>query len=123
MYVGALQSLGTDARVFKVDISRAFRNVPIDPADAIHMGIKWQEKFYIDKNLAFGAVHGTAIILANKFSQVWNYIDDIYACCHKDKADEAFHTLLQVIHNIILVSRLTLKRYFNLMKNSLLSAL
>ena len=108
--VGTLQSLGIDARVFKVDISRAFRNVPIDPADAIHLGIKWQEKFYIDKNLAFGAVHGTAIferisnfirfILANKGIQVWNYIDDIYACCHKDEADEAFHTLLQVINSI-----------------------
>ena len=102
--------MGTDAHVFKVDISRAFRNVLIDPADAIHLGIKWQEKFYLDKNLAFGAVHGTAIferisnfirfILANKGIQVWNYIDDIYACCHKDKADEAFHTLLQVINSI-----------------------
>ena len=105
----ALQSLGHNARLFKVDISHAFRHVPIDPADAIHLGIKWNNKFYIDKSLAFGAVHGTAIfqrisnfirfILAERGFQVWNYIDDIYACCHKDWADEAFHTLQQVIRD------------------------
>ena len=31
---------------------------------------------------------------------MWNYIDDIYVCCHKDKADEVLETLLQVINNI-----------------------
>ena len=108
--VSALRDLGHSARLFKVDISRAFRNIPIDPADAIHLGIKWNNKFYIDKHLAFGAVHGTAIfervsnfirfIMAQHGFQVWNYIDDIYACCHVDVAQEAFDTLLEVIRNI-----------------------
>ena len=96
--------------MFKVDISRAFHNIPVDPADAIHLGIKWNDRFYTDKHLAFGAVHGTAIfervsnficfILAQHGFQVWNYIDDIYACCHVDVAQEAFDTLLEVIRNI-----------------------
>ena len=33
---------------------------------------------------------------------MWNYIDDIYACCHVDVAQEAFDTLLEVIRNISL---------------------
>ena len=37
----ALWSLGTEARLFKVDISCAFRHVPVDPWDAIHLGMKW----------------------------------------------------------------------------------
>ena len=32
-----LQCLCSNARNFKVDISRAFRNVPVDPGDAILM--------------------------------------------------------------------------------------
>ena len=105
-----LERLGSDARLFKIDISRAFRNVRLDPADAIHVGIKWRNKFYIDKNLAFGAVHGTAIferitdlvrfVLAKRGFIIHNYIDDIYACCHKERAHDAFNTLLAVIRAI-----------------------
>ena len=38
--LSALQQFGKDARLFKVDISCAFQNVPVDPGDAIHLGIK-----------------------------------------------------------------------------------
>ena len=105
-----LEAFGMDARLYKVDISRAFRNVPIDPADAIHLGIKWNYQFFVDKNLAFGAVHGTAIfqrisdlvhfLMAKRGFIVHNYIDDIYAVAHKDSADEAFATLKDILHNI-----------------------
>ena len=105
-----LQSLGENARIFKVDISRAFRNVPVDPGDAIHLGMKWRDKFYVDKFLAFGAVHGTAIfqritdfirfILAEQGFVVFNYIDDIYACCHFNRAKDAFEALNDVIREV-----------------------
>ena len=105
-----LQSFGENARIFKVDISRAFRNVPVDPGNAIHLGIKWHDKFYIDKFLAFRAVHGTAIfqritdfirfILAKQGFVVLNYIDDIYACCHFDKARGAFEAFNDVIREV-----------------------
>ena len=55
------QYLGYNAQIFKVDTLRAFRNLPVDPGDAIHLGMKWRDKFYVDKFLAFGAVHGTGI--------------------------------------------------------------
>ena len=47
--VDTLNALGNNARLFKVDISHGFRNVRIDPADAIHLGIKWDNKYYIDQ--------------------------------------------------------------------------
>ena len=59
--VPTLMDLGDDTRLLKVDISRAFRNVCIDPADALHLGISWKGKYYLDNNLGFGAVHGTGI--------------------------------------------------------------
>ena len=102
-----LEKLGPEARLFKVDISRTFRNVRIDPGDAIHLGIRWNNQYFLDQNLPFGAVHGTAIferitdlirhIMARKGFLVWKYIDDIYACCHKDVAQAAFHDLLDTI--------------------------
>ena len=105
-----LERWGADARLFKLDISRAFRNVRVDPGDAIHLGIKWKDNYYIDKNLAFGAVHGTAIferisnliryILAKQGFKVLNYIDDIYAVCHKDTAQTAYETLISVVKKI-----------------------
>ena len=108
--VDTLNILGDNARLFKVDISRAFRNVRIDPADAIHLGIKWENKYYIDQSLAFGAVHGTAIfetitdfvrfLMAKAGFQIHNYIDDLYACCHVDEADRAFHALLNILQNL-----------------------
>ena len=108
--ISDLEKYGPDARLFKLDISRAFRNVRVDPADAIHLGVMWQNKYYIDKNLAFGAVHGTAIferisnlirfILAKQGFKVLNYIDDIYAVCHKDTAQAAYDTLISVVKNI-----------------------
>ena len=70
----------------------------------------WQNKYYIDKNLAFGAIHGTAVleritdlirfILAKQGNKIFNYIDDIYACCHKDVATEAFNALTLVIERV-----------------------
>ena len=105
-----LERLGSHARLFKVDISRAFRNIRIDPADSLHLGIYWQDRFYLDRNLPFGAVHGTAIfqrimdfirfLMAQNGFTVYNYIDDMYACIHADKAQEAFKLLQDIIVNL-----------------------
>ena len=105
-----LEKQGSDETLFQPDISRAFRNVRFDPAGAIHLGIMWQDKYYIDKNLAFGAVHGTAIlerisnliwfILAKQGFKILNYMDDIYAVCHKDIAQEAYENIISVVNNI-----------------------
>ena len=104
-----LKKLGSEARLFKVDISRVFRNVRIDPGDAIRLGIKWKNEYFLDQNIPFGAVHGTAIferitdliryIMGRKGCIVWNYIDDMYAC-HKDVAKKAFHDLLDTIRSL-----------------------
>ena len=37
--------LGRGCKIFKVDISRAFRHVPIDPGDVDLLGLYWKEYF------------------------------------------------------------------------------
>ena len=93
--------------MIKIDISHAFRNVPIDPGDALKLGMKFKEKFYLDRSLAFGAVNGTAIfqrisdairkILSTEHITVWNYIDDIFACVPAERAEEVFERVEQLI--------------------------
>ena len=48
-------------KLIKVDVSRAFRNVPIDPRDAIKCGFQQDGSYFIDKCLVFGSVNGTFI--------------------------------------------------------------
>ena len=50
-----------DPHLMKVDVSRAFLNVPIDPCDAIKCGFQLDGQYYVDKCLVFGAVNGTFI--------------------------------------------------------------
>ena len=94
-------------KLMKIDISRAFRNVPIDPGDALKLGMNFEGKFYVDRSLAFGAVNGTAIfqrisdairkILSKEHITVWNYIDDIFACVSAQRAQEVFQRVEQLI--------------------------
>ena len=86
--VPQFEALGADARLYKIDISRAFHNVPTDPGDTKHPGSKWNNQFFVDRNLAFGEVHGTAIF--QRSSDV----------AHKDSTHEAFNTLRDILHDI-----------------------
>ena len=77
--------LGKGCKIFKVDISRAFRHVPIDPGDLDLLGLHW-EGYFLDQFLPFGFKHGSSIfqrlsdvmryIMSLEGHQVWNYIDD-----------------------------------------------
>ena len=52
--------LGKGCHSFKVDISRAFRHVPIDPGDLDLLGLHW-EGYFLDHCLPFGFKHGSSI--------------------------------------------------------------
>ena len=87
-----LEKLGSDARLFKVDISRAFRNIRIDPGDALHLGISlWGSPQHS---------HIPMFLMAKKGFVIYNYIDDMYACCHVDTANEAFEALVDITTHI-----------------------
>ena len=82
-------------KLIKIDSARAFRNIRVDPADALKLGMSFDGKYYIDNLVAFGAVHGTGIfqrvsdvirhILAYNGIRVWYYIDDVFACVEEEK--------------------------------------
>ena len=54
--VNKLKQLGDWALLFKIDISRAFRHLRIDPGDLDLLGLK-HESYYVYGTLAFGFRH------------------------------------------------------------------
>ena len=94
-------------KLVKADISRAFRNVPIDPRDAIKCDITFQNQFYVDKFLVFGSVNGTmksqnisdAIrhMLRQDGMVVWNYIDDAFAAWEAEGSYSKFSDMCQLM--------------------------
>ena len=84
----SLKNLGTSAQMYKIDISRAFRHIKVDPADIDLLGIQFQDKYFLDRSVAFGFRHGSLIfqrctdairyiMTQNGFPNLFNYIDDL----------------------------------------------
>ena len=48
LMVNPLNALGPAAKIFKIDISRAFRHVRIDPGDIDLLGLRFREQYYAD---------------------------------------------------------------------------
>ena len=80
-----LIKLGRGAHIYKVDISRAFRHVKVDPGDFDLLGLEWHGH-YVDTCVPFGTRHGSQIfqrlsdgvryIMRQKGFTIIDYIDD-----------------------------------------------
>ena len=96
-----------DPVLFKVDVARAFRNLRVDPADSLQLGIKWQNNFYIDVGIAFGWTHGSASfqILSDAIAYIMSkegirlrcYIDDYIAVVPRSKAEGVFKRMCALL--------------------------
>ena len=89
-----------DVYLSKIDVARAFRNLRVDPVDALIFGIYWQGKYFIDKVVAFGWVHGSSAfqmtsdavtyIMKTKNHHMLAYIDDYILIGSKEATQAAF---------------------------------
>ena len=103
-------NFGTEGFLAKVDVARAFRNLRVDPADALKFGIKWQDQYFLDIGVAFGWVHGSSAfqmvsdavtyIMAKCHHKIFAYIDDYIIVGHKDTATRAFQDLLFLLDEL-----------------------
>ena len=53
-FVERLIEIGQGAKMFKIDLSRAFRQMKVDPRDYPNLCLSWQNQYYIDSSVAFG---------------------------------------------------------------------
>ena len=49
-----LLRLGKGALLAKVDVASAYRIIPVHPEDRMLLGMSWEDKVYVDKQLPFG---------------------------------------------------------------------
>ena len=91
--------------LFKVDVARSFSNLSVDPADGLKFGITWKDAFYLDPEIAFGRVHGSADSFGwhclyydtEKKEKLHCYMDNYTAVVPKVKADFTFNTLCKIL--------------------------
>ena len=98
-----------DPVLFKVDVARAFRNLPVDPADTLKFGLKINNQYFLDKSVAFGWIHGTASyqLISDAVAYIMRdqtklhcYIDDYVAVLPRSKADNVFQNLCTLLSEL-----------------------
>ena len=105
-----LIDLGPKAAIYKIDISRAFRNLPVDPVDVNFLGLYWDTKYYIDLSIPFGYIHGSAccqrVTDAIRFicnnNQIWlfNYCDDLIGIEYPENVQFAFNFTKNLVQDL-----------------------
>ena len=107
----ALCKLGPATKIYKIDISRAFRQIKIDPMDIDLLGLKFQNKYFIDKSVPFRYQNGSQIfqrytdairftMRQHGFPYLFNYIDDLIYTGLPSEIHTSYHFLLQLLQEL-----------------------
>ena len=96
-----VRQLGKGSHLYKVDITRAFRHIKIDPRDYHLPGLR-HENYFIDTCLPFGYRHGSTIfqrisdavrhVMTSRSHDIINYLNDIIGFELPSKAMTPFST-------------------------------
>ena len=99
-----------DPVIFKIDVARAFRNLRVDPVDAVKFGISWGDQSYVDLSVAFGWTHGSAafqmasdaigFIMKGMSCKIHAYIDDYVIVAQRGLAFEHFNNLVNLFQEL-----------------------
>ena len=109
--VNKLNEIGPAARIFKVDISRAFRHIRIDPGDIDLLGLHHKGQYYIDLALPFGFRLGSFFFsklsdrvryIMKKYGHnaLLNYLDDLIYCGLPSTIDQAYDCLIRLLGDL-----------------------
>ena len=105
---------GPGCLLFKCDLSRAYRQIPVDPKDYHYLAFHWLDKIYFDTVIPFGlrsasmacqrTTNAVTYIYFNEFGYLCiNYIDDFGGACSPDQVHHAFQTLISLLSEVGLV--------------------
>ena len=113
LITNSLRNLGPSAQMFKIDISRAFHHIKVDPGDIDLLGIKFGNQYFLNCSLAFGFRHGSLIfqhctdairyIMAEHgYPLLFNYIDDLIYTGLPSQMDASFNFLKNLLVDLVL---------------------
>ena len=106
----ALKQLGPQALIYKIDISRAFRHLTIDPGDIDLLGLK-HCNYFIDGCLPFGFRHGSVlfqhcsdairhVMNTRGYKHFYNYIDDLIYIGLPHEIHQSFQFLQDLLKDL-----------------------
>ena len=100
-FTDRLRRLGKGALMFKIDLSRAFRQLKVDPADFPLFCLHWNDAYYVDGSYAFG--HRTGAMGCTRLSDFLRYLhskDGFYLMSY---IDDLLGRKLEIRHNKALI--------------------
>ena len=102
--------LGPGCLMFKIDLSRYFRQIPLDPGDYSLIGYIINGEIYFDKVLPMGMqsapyiaqriTNAIAFIHCSLHYFILNYVDDFVGAELKDKVWQAYNALTQLLESL-----------------------
>ena len=105
-----LLRLGSEAVIYKIDLSRAFRQLRIDPYDYNLLALKWGSHYFADTFCPFRHRSGSMMcshlsdffryIMFKQSYIVYIYVDDILGLGIELQAHEAFRYLLGILKDL-----------------------
>ena len=97
--------------MYKIDISRAFRHIKVDPLDYDLLGLSWHH-IYVDTCILFGTKHGSHIfqrcsnivrhIMRQNDHKIVGYIDDYVGFGLPSEARASFDFLYELLGRLSL---------------------
>ena len=105
--VKKIVELGPGSLLYKVDISRAFRQLKVDPGDLDLLGFK-HKSYFIDQSVPFGYRHGSVFfekvtdsiryfMRQQGFPHLYNYVDNLIYCGFPSNIHQSFENLLELL--------------------------
>lgn len=101
--VELVKEKGRGCMLFKRDLKRAYRQLPVDPGDIHLLGYQWNNETYVDRVLPMGlrsaalacqrTIDAITYMYQQMDYQVINYLDDFGGAESPEKAEKAFKTL------------------------------
>ena len=96
--VEQISQSGPGTLMAKMDIARAYRNIPVAPSDRRLLGLAWENQTYVDKVLPFGLRSAPIIFSAVADALLWimqrkgvswaiHYVDDFLTIGRPDSAE------------------------------------
>ena len=105
-----VSQIGLSCRLWKKDMVRAFRQIPLCPMDYSLIGYRWRNFLFFDKVMPMG-LHSVAyvcqritnsIVYIHRSFGYWsvNYLDDFGSAEHKDDAWNSFNLMTRIMQSI-----------------------
>jgi hypothetical protein len=109
-FIDIINAAGPSCLLWKCDLSRAFRQLPVDPHDFHLLGYSWRDRLFIDCRLIFGlrsapqACQRTTNAIAHMYcksgNRVVNYVDDFAGAAIPCEAQAAYQHLLYLLRSL-----------------------